>query len=176
MEKINFAFNKTSVKYPVFVDKLKEVVSNFEALKNKITEMQEKLAKIPSELANELTSYLNFSTQIEAMKGQIDEALNGIMPTLDKYAQEIPNYIDKGRPYMIPTFYAPAGVMVVILLVFLLCLLFFIAEAFYRRLFSPTGNGPSESKKSTSLLILLSKDRLASTFSVLTLHYVCIHY
>ena len=146
MNKIFFDFHASSVLYPVFTDKIKQVVEKFSTLKSQIVDVQNKIAEIPGQMTTTISSYLNFSTQIEAMKGQIDEALNGIMPTLDKYAQEIPNYIDKGRPYMIPTFYAPAGVMVVILLVFLLCLLFFIAEAFYRRLFSPTGNGPSKRK------------------------------
>ena len=101
---------------------------------------------MPSEIINDILKYLDLSEQIQDFKEQIDNVLSGIGPQVDQIEGDIVNYIDQGRPYTAWFLYTPAGLMAVICVAFFLCLVFFIAEAFFRRLFSLTGKGPSDRK------------------------------
>ena len=149
MNIINIGYNNDNVKPPNeknFADVVRGANKTFAELSKQINVMQDEMNKMPSEIINDILKYLDLSEQIQDFKEQIDNVLSGIGPQVDQIEGDIVNFIDQGRPYTAWFLYLPAGLMAVICVVFFLCLVFFIAEAFFRRLFSLTGKGPSDRK------------------------------
>ncbi|KAH9277777.1 hypothetical protein ECG_09697 [Echinococcus granulosus] len=144
LEILLFKFNATAVVYPLGADALQAIVNQFNDFAAKLEELQKEMNAMPSQLASNITSNLNFTSQINDLKSQLDGALNEVKPHIEDVAKHIPQYVDKARPYITPALYSPAAVIAVIALIFFACLLLFVAEAFHRRLFSPTGKAPSE--------------------------------
>ncbi|KAL5104206.1 hypothetical protein TcWFU_001526 [Taenia crassiceps] len=139
-----FDFNVSSVKDPSPLSHLKAVAEKFEKIAKNIDELQKEITAMPGQLTSNIISNFNLTSQINELQVQLDEALNKVKPQVENLVKEVPQYVAKARPYVNPALYAPAVIMAVIALIFTACLLLFIAEAFHRRLFSPTGEGPSE--------------------------------
>ncbi|KAL5104204.1 hypothetical protein TcWFU_001442 [Taenia crassiceps] len=137
-------FDKSKFQQPSDSTAIKTMVESFSGFAERIEELQEQMDKLPGQLVANIIPKLDLVSQISKLEEQLNGILKQTKPQIESGVKQVLQYVDMARPYVGPALYAPAVIMAVIALIFTACLLLFIAEAFHRRLFSPTGEGPSE--------------------------------
>ncbi|VDK21531.1 unnamed protein product, partial [Taenia asiatica] len=137
-------FRKDNVNKPSNPEVIKNVDENFKKFATSIEELREEMAAMPSQLVAKITSEVNFAEKIDSFQANISETLNEFNPKIEELNVNVKKYISGSRKFVNPALYATAVVMVIIAIIFSVCLLLFIVEAFHRRLFSPTGKTPSQ--------------------------------
>ncbi|VDM16150.1 unnamed protein product [Hydatigera taeniaeformis] len=148
---LSLNFNEKAFKCPQGPNGVEIVATRFQDVAKTLENLQKELDAMPDKMTSEIVSKMDFSTALNDLQTQLDGSLGSVKQQLEIVESTVPEYIDKARPYVSPPLYAIAVVMAIIALIFFACLLLFIVEAFYLRLFSPTGKAPSE-RDSLSLL------------------------
>ncbi|KAM7540472.1 hypothetical protein Aperf_G00000045785 [Anoplocephala perfoliata] len=125
-----------------FVVALKGLVSTFSSFSSMIANLQRTLDEMPPQLASNVSSAVDLTDIANQLNDSISSVFEIIEPIL-QFNQTASEAAEQIRPYTSPVVYSIGALMATITVIFFACILLFIFEAFIRRLFSPSGKGPS---------------------------------
>ncbi|KAM7540620.1 hypothetical protein Aperf_G00000045743 [Anoplocephala perfoliata] len=126
----------------IFVIALERFVPSFSSFSSMIAGLQTALDEMPPQLASNVSSVVDLTDIANQLNDSISRAFEMIEPIL-QFNQTASTAAEQIRPYISPVVYSIGALMAIVTVIFFACILLFIFEAFIRRLFSPSGKGPS---------------------------------
>ncbi|KAM7541183.1 hypothetical protein Aperf_G00000045900 [Anoplocephala perfoliata] len=138
----NFNASAVNPMLPNFTTVLEQFVSTFSNFSSMIAGLQRTLDEMPSQLASNVSSVVDLTDIANQLNDSIFSVSEIIEPIL-QFNQTASAAAEQIRPYISPVVYSIGALMAIVTVIFFACVLLFIFEAFIRRLFSPSGKGPS---------------------------------
>ncbi|KAM7540539.1 hypothetical protein Aperf_G00000045765 [Anoplocephala perfoliata] len=138
----NFDASAVKPMFSNFTTLLEGLVSTFSNFSSMIAGLQTTLDEMPSQLASNVSSAVDLTDIANQLNDSISSVFEIIEPIL-QFNQTASAAAEQIRPYISPVVYSIGALMAIITVIFFACILLFIFEAFIRRLFSPSGKGPS---------------------------------
>ncbi|KAM7539656.1 hypothetical protein Aperf_G00000045732 [Anoplocephala perfoliata] len=146
----NFDASAVKPMFSNFTTLLKGLVSNFSSFSLMIAGLQTTLDEMPSQLASNVSSVVDLTDIANQLNDSISSVFEIIKPIL-QFNQTASAAAEQIRPYISPVVYSIGALMAIVTVIFFACILLFIFEAFIRRLFSPSGKGPSALARASNI-------------------------
>ncbi len=124
---------------------IKKISADITQISSQLQEVNDMSTTIPEQIVSGISDKMNFTTEERhVLASDLWIVFDFIKPYVEYLLRILPGGIATALPFVKAFIIAPTAIMVLVALVFVICIVLFTFEACQKRLFSPTGEGPSK--------------------------------